>query len=159
MTGSNLQSAQTDKIRVLVVDDSSLIRRMVSRIFESDSEILLTGTARNGIDALGKLDAMKPDVVTLDVEMPEMDGLETLREIARRYPTIRVIMLSSLTARGTSVTLDALMSGASDLIALSSFIPMTANGCALRLIVLYLVALPTNWSSECARALEAIAGF
>ncbi len=101
-------------IRVLVVDDSSLIRRMVSRIFERDPDIVLTGTACNGRDALGKLGVMNPDVVTLDVEMPEMDGLETLREITKTYPAIRVIMLSSLTERGTSTTLDALMNGASD---------------------------------------------
>ena len=107
-------NSQATKIRVLVVDDSSLIRRMVSRIFESDPEIILTGTARNGIDALSKLGAMNPDVVTLDVEMPEMDGLQTLREISKTYPAVRVIMLSSLTERGTSTTLDALMHGASD---------------------------------------------
>ena len=107
-------NSQATKIRVLVVDDSSLIRRMVSRIFESDPEIVLTGTACNGIDALSKLGEMNPDVVTLDVEMPQMDGLETLRQISKTYPTVRVIMLSSLTERGTSTTLDALMNGASD---------------------------------------------
>ena len=114
MTTFSESTAQAAQIRVLVVDDSSLIRRMVSRIFESDPDIFLAGTARNGVDALGKLNDMKPDVVTLDIEMPEMDGLKTLREITHRYPGVRVIMLSSLTERGTSVTLDALMNGASD---------------------------------------------
>jgi len=106
--------AQKTKIRVLVVDDSSFTRRILSRIFERDPEIQLAGTACNGVDALGKINEMKPDVVTLDVDMPEMDGMQTLREIVHKYPSVRVIMLSILTERGTNVTLDALMNGASD---------------------------------------------
>ncbi|SNS23998.1 response regulator receiver modulated CheB methylesterase [Granulicella rosea] len=104
----------TEKIRVLVVDDSVVIRRMLSRILESDSAIQLVGVACNGLEALTKIAELKPQVVTLDVEMPEMTGLEALREIAKRHANVRVVMLSSLTTQGADTTIEALMSGASD---------------------------------------------
>ena len=106
--------APEEKIRVLVVDDSALIRRMVSRIFERDPAIELIGTACDGLDALAKIEQLKPHVVTLDVEMPELDGLGALRRITQHHPSVRVVMFSSLTEQGSKVTIDALMSGASD---------------------------------------------
>ncbi len=106
--------AATEKIRVLVVDDSVVIRRMLSRILESDTSIQLVGVACNGREALTKIAELRPHVVTLDVEMPEMTGLEALREIARLYPATRVVMLSSLTTQGADTTIEALMCGASD---------------------------------------------
>ena len=102
------------KARVFVVDDSIVIRKILTDILAADPAIDVAGTASNGKMALQKLPDLKPDLVTLDIEMPEMDGLETLRHIRRDYPRLPVIMFSSLTAEGASATLDALSLGASD---------------------------------------------
>ena len=103
-------------IRVLIADDSAFMRVAITRMVESDPELQVCGTAVNGRDALKKLAALDPDVVTLDVAMPEMNGLETLRHIMARAPR-PVIMLSSLTAEGAETSLDALDHGAFDCIA------------------------------------------
>ena len=105
------------KIRVLVVDDTVVIRRLVSEVISQDPEMEVVGIAPNGSVALQKLSQIQPDVVTLDLEMPEMDGLETLRELRRNYPRLPVIMLSSLTSKGAESPFDALASGASDYVA------------------------------------------
>lgn len=105
------------RIRVLVVDDSVVIRRLVTQALEEDQQIEVVGTAANGKIALQRIPQVNPDVLTLDIEMPEMDGLETLRYLAREYPKIRVIMFSTLTERGAAVTLEALQLGASDYVA------------------------------------------
>lgn len=102
------------RINVLVVDDSVVVRRLVTTSLESDPDIGVCGTAANGSIALSKLLQVAPDLVTLDVEMPVMDGLQTLREIRRTHPRLPVIMFSTLTERGASATLDALSAGASD---------------------------------------------
>lgn len=104
-----------ETIKVLVVDDSALIRRIISDILTADPRFTVVGTARDGIDALEKLTRLSPDLITLDVEMPRMDGLQTLKEIVRRFQK-PVIMLSSLTQRGSRVTLEALALGAVDFI-------------------------------------------
>jgi two-component system, chemotaxis family, protein-glutamate methylesterase/glutaminase len=104
----------TSKIRVLVVDDSVVIRRLVTQALGEDPGIEVVGAAANGAIALQRIPQANPDVVTLDVEMPEMDGLETLRHIRKQYPNLRVIMFSTLTQRGASTTIDALMLGADD---------------------------------------------
>ncbi|MFY9905655.1 MAG: chemotaxis response regulator protein-glutamate methylesterase [Terriglobales bacterium] len=101
-------------VRVLIVDDSAVIRRLLSNLLATDSEIVVAGTAGNGIQALARIPEAKPDLVTLDIEMPEMDGLETLVEIRKLYPRLPVIMFSTLTERGATATLDALAKGASD---------------------------------------------
>ena len=103
-----------EKIRVLVVDDSVVVRRLISRVVEEDPCLELAGTARDGRDALSKITLLRPHVVTLDVEMPELDGIATLRKIMEMHLDVRVIMLSSLTAKGSQTTVDALMLGASD---------------------------------------------
>jgi two-component system chemotaxis response regulator CheB len=101
-------------IRVLVVDDSVVIRRLVSEILAADPRIEVVGTAQNGRVALAKLAELKPDAVTLDIEMPVMDGVACLRELRKTHPRLPVVMFSTLTERGASSTLDALAAGASD---------------------------------------------
>jgi len=110
----NPGGAALAKIRVLVVDDSALLRKLVSQAIESDPELQVVGTASNGLMALQRIELLRPDVITLDVEMPEMDGIETLRRIRASHPSLRVIMCSTLTDRGASVTIEALMLGAND---------------------------------------------
>ena len=105
--------AQTGKIRVLIVDDSQTMQWMLHRILSGNPEIEVVGCARDGREALAKIPDLLPDVVTLDVRLPEMDGLETLRLIRERNREIRVIMCSSDTERGAKATLEALMAGAS----------------------------------------------
>lgn len=102
-------------IKVLVVDDSTLMRRMITDILNSHPKIKVIGSAMNGKMALTQLERLDPDVITLDVEMPFMNGLETLREIKRLKPT-PTVMLSSLTAAGAEVTIQALELGAVDFI-------------------------------------------
>lgn len=103
-------------IKVLVVDDSAALRRLISTALERDPVISVVGTARNGNDALAQLEVLKPDLVTLDVEMPEMDGIATVTEINRKHPKLPVLMCSSMTRRGAVTTLDALAAGARDYI-------------------------------------------
>lgn len=102
------------KIRVLVVDDSVVIRRLLTDILSADPDIELAGTAPNGRIALAKLPQLNPDIVTLDIEMPDLDGLSTLPELRKAYPKLPVIMFSTLTERGALSTLDALARGATD---------------------------------------------
>jgi two-component system chemotaxis response regulator CheB len=102
------------RIGVLVVDDSVVVRRMVSEALSADPALEVLGTAPNGQVALNKLDQLAPDCVVLDIDMPVMDGLETLRRIRVSRPHLPVVMFSTLTERGASATLDALALGASD---------------------------------------------
>jgi len=103
-------------IKVLIVDDSALVRRMLSDMLSSDSGITVLGTAQDAYDAREKIKALNPDVLTLDVEMPRMDGVTFLRNLMRLRP-MPVIMVSSLTDKGAEVTLDALSIGAVDYLA------------------------------------------
>lgn len=102
------------KIRVLVVDDSVVIRKLVTEALSADPDIEVVGVAANGRIALTKIPQLNPDLVTLDIEMPEMDGLQTLAALRKPYPKLPVIMFSTLTQRGAAATLDALALGASD---------------------------------------------
>ncbi len=101
-------------IRVLIVDDSAVIRRMLTDILTEDPEIEVIGAAGSGAIALHKLSKAMPDIITLDVEMPDMSGLETLTEIRKMNARVPVIMFSSLTERAGAITLDALSRGATD---------------------------------------------
>jgi len=104
----------SSRIRVLTVDDSVVVRRLVTDVLASDPAIEVVGTAPNGKIALDKIAQLKPDVVTLDIEMPVMDGLQTIKEIRKIDRRLPVIMFSTLTERGATATLEALSSGASD---------------------------------------------
>ncbi|GAB2563374.1 protein-glutamate methylesterase/protein-glutamine glutaminase [Gracilibacillus alcaliphilus] len=104
------------KKQILVVDDSAFMRKMITDILSASDQLEVCGTARNGEDALKKLIEWKPDVITLDVEMPVMDGISTLQEIMKRQPT-PVVMLSSLTKQGADKTMEAMSYGAVDFIA------------------------------------------
>ena len=100
-------------VKVLVVDDSGFFRRRVSEILSADPSIQVVGTATNGKEAIDQAIALKPDVITMDYEMPMMDGITAVRHIMQRCPT-PVLMFSSLTHEGARVTLDALDAGAVD---------------------------------------------
>lgn len=104
-------------VRVLVVDDSVVVRKLLSEALASAAEIKLAATASSGAIALAKIPQVNPDVVTLDIEMPGLNGIETLKEIRRLYPKLPVIMFSTLTEQGAAVTLEALSLGASDYMA------------------------------------------
>ncbi len=102
------------RIRVLIVDDAVVIRRLVGDVLGADPGLEVVGTAANGRIGLQKITQCNPDVVTMDVEMPDMDGIATLKEIRKTWPKLPVIMFSTLTERGATATLDALAAGASD---------------------------------------------
>jgi two-component system chemotaxis response regulator CheB len=100
-------------VSVLVVDDSAFMRTALSRMIDSDPALRVAGTAQNGMQALEKIVELQPDVVTLDVEMPRLNGIETLKRIMQEFPR-PVIMVSSLTQAGAESTLEALDIGAFD---------------------------------------------
>ncbi len=102
-------------IEVLVVDDSAFMRKAITMMLESDPAIKVVGTARDGEEGVEKAKLLKPDLVTMDIEMPRMDGLTALREIMTKNP-VPVMMVSSLTTAGAEATLDALEMGAVDFI-------------------------------------------
>jgi len=108
-----LETGNSKPIRVLVADDSAFMRTALTRMIESDPELRVGGTAQTGQEALDKIPRLNPDVVTLDVEMPGINGLETLRHIMKAFPR-PVIMVSSLTQEGAETTLEALSIGAFD---------------------------------------------
>lgn len=104
---------------VLVVDDSSFMRKCISMIIERDPQLFIIGIARNGIEAIEKVQRLKPDLVTMDTEMPEMDGITALKEIVKICP-VPVVMLSNRTGRDPEAAFQALDSGASDFFLKSS---------------------------------------
>lgn len=103
-----------ETIKVLLVDDSAVIRKVLGDALSADPHIEVVGTASNGRIALAELERLAPDIITLDIEMPEMNGLEVVRHIRESNKQIPIIMCSSLTADGASHTLEALALGASD---------------------------------------------
>jgi two-component system chemotaxis response regulator CheB len=103
------------RVRVLVVDDSALMRKLIPQMLASDESIEVVGTAMDGSFCLKKIDELKPNVVTLDLEMPGMNGIDTLKEIMRRQP-VPVIVFSSHSIEGASVTMKALGLGAFDFV-------------------------------------------
>ncbi len=106
-----------EPIGVLLCDDSATIRGILAATLGADPELKIVGTAVNGEACLAAIPAARPDLVLLDVEMPVMDGITTLREIRRRFGKLPVMMFSSLTERGAKATVDALLAGANDYVA------------------------------------------
>lgn len=105
-----------NRLKVLVVDDTVIYRQVISNILSQWPDVEVVGTANNGRIALSKIDALKPDLLTLDIEMPEMDGLEVLRCLKKDWPDVEAIVLSSLTQKGGEMTIKALELGAFDFI-------------------------------------------
>ncbi|GLY13980.1 chemotaxis response regulator protein-glutamate methylesterase [Kineosporia sp. NBRC 101677] len=101
-------------IRVLIVDDSVVIRRLIKEILDADPRIEVVGVAHNGQVAIGKVEELKPDAVTMDIEMPVMNGVDAVRALRKTHPRLPIVMFSTLTERGASATMDALAAGASD---------------------------------------------
>ena len=104
-----------EKIEILVVDDSAFMRKVITELLESNNKFKVIDTARNGVDALRKIEKNTPDVITLDVEMPKMNGLDFLKRLMAKRP-IPTVMLSSVTAEGSEETIKALELGAFDFI-------------------------------------------
>jgi two-component system, chemotaxis family, protein-glutamate methylesterase/glutaminase len=114
-------------VKILIVDDSAFMRNALSSMLSSDPEISIVGTARDGLEAIDKIASLRPDVVTMDVEMPRMDGITALKHIMVNTP-VPVIMVSSLTTDGAKVTLDALDLGAVD------FLPKNLSELSLNIV-------------------------
>jgi len=103
------------KIRLLIVDDSSFMRSIIKRMLKSHEDIEVIGTARDGVDGIEKVLELKPDIVTMDIEMPRMNGIEATGHIMSQHP-VPIIMVSSISLDGAKATLDALEMGAVDYI-------------------------------------------
>jgi len=114
-------------VKVLIVDDSAFMRNTISSMIAADPDLEVVGIARDGIEAIDKVASLKPDIVTLDVEMPRMDGIEALKHIMSKTP-VPVLMVSSLTTDGAEVTLDALDMGAVD------FIPKNLSDLSINIV-------------------------
>ena len=106
----------TDATKILVVDDSALYRQSIQNVLRDVADVEIVGWAKDGVEALAKIEQLDPDLLTLDVQMPDMDGIQVLREVKRRRLRVKAIMVSSLTATGAQVTTDALLEGAFDFI-------------------------------------------
>ena len=128
MDGNGNNTEQAPPVRVLVADDSVIMRSALARMLKDNPHIQLCGFAANGVEAVAKARLLKPDVITLDVLMPVMDGIEALRQIMQHWPC-PVIMVSSLTGHGAEVTIEALSLGAFDYILKEElFHPGSAHG-------------------------------
>jgi len=119
------------QIQILIVDDSLVVRKVLMNVLSTDPGLAIAGWASNGRLALAKLQTLRPDIILLDIEMPEMNGLETIPEIRKILPHIPIIMFSTLTERGAEATLDALTLGASDYVAKPSNQNMAATSEAI----------------------------
>ena len=120
------------QIQIMIVDDSLVVRKVLTSVLSSDPDLAIAGWASNGRLALAKLQTLRPDIILLDIEMPEMNGLETIPGIRKILPHTPIIMFSTLTERGAEATLDALALGASDYVAKPSNQNMDATSEAIR---------------------------
>ena len=138
-------AAAAAPIRLMLVDDSAVVRRLLAQVFRAEDGVEVVGTAADGRQALERIDELSPHVVILDVEMPVLDGLGTLKELRARWPKLPVIMFSTLTERGAKATLDALSYGANDYVAKPSNTGALAN--SLESVRNGLVPLVREWGS------------
>src|SRR6266704_79293 len=109
-------SSRSDKLRVMVVDDSVVIRGMISRWIGAEPDMVVTASLRTGLEAVNQLDRVKPDVAVLDIEMPELDGISALPQLLAKKRDLVIIMASTLTRRNAEISFKALSLGASDYI-------------------------------------------
>ena len=117
-------------ISVLVVDDSVVVRKLITDALGGAPDIEVVGTAANGLLAQTRIDQLQPDVVTMDIEMPQMNGIEAVKELRKRHPQLPVIMFSTLSAAGASATLEALAAGATDYVTKPSNVGSIAESIA-----------------------------
>ena len=136
-------------VKVLIVDDSVFMRTVIRDMLTKDDSIEIVGTASNGLDALEKIKALSPDLVTLDIEMPKMNGLEVLKELKKIKKRPKILMLSSLTSRDAEMTHDAIRLGADDFMLKPKDLPHVRE-IAKELIskVRHLAALPSSGISH-----------
>ena len=120
------------QIQIMIVDDSVVVRKVLTEVLSSDPDLKIAGWASNGRLALSKLQTLRPDIILLDVEMPEMNGLETIPGIRKILPHTPIVMFSTLTEQAAEATLDALALGASDYLAKPSNQNMAATSEAIR---------------------------
>lgn len=106
-----------EKLKIMVVDDSALMRKVISDMINEENDMEVVAVARNGEELLAKLETTKIDIITLDVEMPKMDGITALKKLKEKQTEVKVIMLSSLTTRSSSLTLECLDLGAAEFLA------------------------------------------
>lgn len=132
-------------IKILIVDDSAFMRKLLSDLFSAESDFVVVGTARNGKEAVDKVKQLKPDVVTMDVEMPIMSGLQALEIIMKEIPT-PVVMLSSLTSAGAKATLIALELGAVDFVAKTTGVISNLAGISDEIVAKGRAAIKANVS-------------
>ena len=151
-----MSSSNATPTRVLVVDDSALYRQAICNILRRESGIEVAGIAANGADALEKIQDLDPDLLTLDVQMPGMDGIQVLREMNARGLRPKAIMVSSLTSEGAKVTTDALLEGAFDFILKPSGSSIEENRKTLRDALVEKIGLFSG--SRLARAVRLRAG-
>src|ERR1700684_4035217 len=119
------------QIQIMIVDDSLVVRKALTNVLSTDPDLTIAGWASNGRLALAKLQTLRPDIILLDIEMPEMNGLETIPGIRKILPHVPIIMFSTLTERGAEATLNALALGASDYVAKPSNQNMAATSEAI----------------------------
>lgn len=132
-------------IKILIVDDSAFMRKLLSDLFSAESDFVVVGTARNGKEAVDKVKQLKPDVITMDVEMPIMSGLQALEIIMKEIPT-PVVMLSSLTSAGAKATLIALELGAVDFVAKTTGVISNIAGISNEIVAKGRAAIKANVS-------------
>jgi two-component system chemotaxis response regulator CheB len=120
------------QIQIMIVDDSLVVRKVLTNVLSSDPDLAIAGWASNGRLALAKLQTVRPDIILLDIEMPEMNGLETIPGIRKILPHTPIIMFSTLTERGAEATLDALALGATDYVAKPSHQNIASTSEAIR---------------------------
>src|SRR5882724_3531112 len=115
-SASTLSSTRQEPLRVMVVDDSAVIRGLISRWVASEPDMVVAASLRTGLEAVNQLDRIKPDVAVLDIEMPELDGISALPQLLAKKRDLIIIMASTLTRRNAEISFKALSLGASDYI-------------------------------------------